>query len=132
MTDGHEQTLETVNALVVDDDPVVSILLTALLKRAGWASVARADGASALAYLEHARPDVVITDVNMPEMTGLELLDAIRSDPRIANLPVVLLSATDDPATASRAASDPRTLKLLKPVQPGAFVGRLRDWLASL
>jgi CheY-like chemotaxis protein len=132
VTDPHEQTLETVNVLVVDDDPVVSILLTTLLKRAGWAFVARSDGASALAYLEHDRPDVVITDVNMPEMTGLELLDAIRGDPRIANLPVALLTATDDPATSSRAESDPRTLKLLKPVRPATFVGQLREWLASL
>lgn len=132
MTDRHEQTLEALHVLVVDDDPVMSILVTALVKRAGWTPVARSDGESALAYLGQTRPDLVITDVNMPGMTGLELLDAIRGDERIANLPVALLSATDDPATSSRVESDPRALRLLKPVHSGGFVKQLREWLASL
>ena len=117
--------------LVVDDDPVVSALVSALLSRAGWRTTLLSNAQSALEHLERETCDVVITDVNMPGMTGVQLLDRIRSTARLANLPVVLLTATRAD-TAIVPFDDKATLVLHKPVRPAAFAQEIRDWLQSL
>jgi CheY-like chemotaxis protein len=78
---------------VIDDDQVVRRLARAILERGGHEVVALADGQSALAALEQSTPDIIITDLMMPRMNGLDLLRRIRADARWAALPVVLLTA---------------------------------------
>ncbi|HLF27252.1 MAG TPA: response regulator [Anaerolineae bacterium] len=78
---------------VVDDDPVVCRLARHILQLAGHQVAIFYDGEEALAALAHSTPDVVITDLMMPRLNGMELLQRIRADERWAALPVVMLTA---------------------------------------
>jgi two-component system, NtrC family, response regulator PilR len=77
--------------LVVDDEPGIRVMLSAALKREGYEVLLASDGKGALAALEAGPMDVVVTDIRMPQMTGIELLDAAkRVDP---GLSVIMMTA---------------------------------------
>ena len=84
--------------LIVDDEPDLRWVLRGLFEDAGFDVDEAGDGRQALAAVARAEPDVVLTDVRMPEVQGLELLQELRK--RAPQLPVVLLSAVEDIATA--------------------------------
>jgi CheY-like chemotaxis protein len=76
--------------LIVDDDDDVRRVLARMLTRAGYRARTAADGAAAMGILAEARPDLVITDVYMPEMDGIEFLLRIREvEPE---LPIIVVS----------------------------------------
>jgi CheY-like chemotaxis protein len=83
--------------LVAEDDGDVCLVLARLLERAGFTVLTAADGRAALqmAVLHH--PDVVLTDFDMPGMTGLELCRAIRADAELSAVPVAILSGRLQP-----------------------------------
>ncbi len=78
--------------LVVDDNPDMRSYLRRLLEPF-WRVVVAPDGARALEQMRAERPDLVLSDVMMPELDGFELLRAVRADPALATVPVVFLSA---------------------------------------
>jgi CheY-like chemotaxis protein len=78
--------------LVVDDDPSLRELVSTTLKLEGYQTMTAADGVMALELLTRCQFDVVVLDAVMPRMDGLTVLRAIRSDPEVGNLPVVMLS----------------------------------------
>jgi two-component system chemotaxis sensor kinase CheA len=88
--------------LVVDDAPVVRELERSILERAGYQVRTAADGQEALAMLAAAPGDLVITDVDMPRCNGFELTSAIRAEPELAGLPVVILTSKADDADHRR------------------------------
>jgi CheY-like chemotaxis protein len=77
--------------LVVDDSPIDRRLAGALLKKRGHEPVYAVNGREALAAMDQRRPDIVLTDLQMPELDGLELVAAIRS--RHPSVPVILMTA---------------------------------------
>ena len=79
--------------LVVDDDPSIRRLLNATLELEGYTVATAADGEEALAELPGSNPDVVVLDVMMPKLNGLDVLERIRRNPATATLPVILLTA---------------------------------------
>lgn len=80
--------------LVVDDFSTMRRIVKNLLTDIGFTDIHEADdGRSALAKLQLAKYDLLVTDWNMPEMNGLDLLIAVRSDPRLAELPVLMVTA---------------------------------------
>jgi len=78
--------------LVVDDDPIQLKLAHRQLQLAGYAVVPASDGKRALAVLRTEPPDVVVSDVVMSELDGFALCEAIRADPAIAHVPVLLVT----------------------------------------
>jgi DNA-binding response OmpR family regulator len=82
-----------VSILVVDDDPVILQLLRVNFELEGFDVLTAPDGESALALAREHTPDVVVTDVMMPRMSGLELLEKLKSDPVTGAIPVLLLTA---------------------------------------
>jgi two-component system, chemotaxis family, sensor kinase CheA len=88
--------------LVVDDAPVVRELERSILERAGYQVRTAADGQEALAMLAATPGDLVITDVDMPRCNGFELTSAIRAEPELAGLPVVILTSKADDADHRR------------------------------
>ena len=85
--------------LVVDDVKANRELLDGLLERLGYEVREAADGQAALAALELAEPDLVLLDIEMPKIDGLEVCRRIKSDPRRRLVPVVLITARTDRAT---------------------------------
>ncbi|WP_329129742.1 fused response regulator/phosphatase [Streptomyces sp. NBC_01476] len=82
--------------LVVDDNPTNRYILSACLQRAGHAVVEAADGAGALALLHGGGPlpEAAVVDVRLPDMTGFEVCERIKSDPHTAAVPVIHISAS--------------------------------------
>jgi CheY-like chemotaxis protein len=99
--------------LLVDDDELVRGSVPALLGAMGHRVEPVEGGHAALARLDSDRPDLVILDLNMPGMDGLEVLAHIRS--RFPDLPVLLATGFLEPAAEAALEFDPRTLFLQKP-----------------
>ena len=81
--------------LVVEDEPANAEWLRKLLERRGWLVVHAANGHEALAEIAHVRPSLILLDLMMPEMDGLQFLERLRLNPLAASIPVVVLTAKD-------------------------------------
>ena len=79
--------------LVVDDDPVIQKLLKVNFEMEGYEVLSAADGAEGIDQARSGNPDVIILDVMMPKMNGLEVLAALKADAGTEGIPVILLSA---------------------------------------
>lgn len=80
--------------LIVDDFSTMRRIIKNLLRDLGFNNTAEADdGSTALPMLQAGGFDFLITDWNMPGMTGIELLKAVRADPKLAKLPVLMVTA---------------------------------------
>ncbi len=88
-----ELTGQPIRILVVDDDPAVIHALTCLLKSAGYDARVASSGQACLNRLHETLPDLVLLDVALPDMDGLEVCRQIKADPRLADTSVVLLSS---------------------------------------
>ena len=104
--------------LVVDDDEKVTRLLHANLTQAGYAVQTALNGAEAMRLLMQASFDLVVSDVEMPELDGLALVALVRADTVLQNLPVVLLSAHDSDNDMMTGLLRGADLYLTKPFQP--------------
>jgi len=82
-----------VTILVVDDDPVIQKLLIVNFEMEGYRVMTASDGIEGLALVASDRPDLVLVDVMMPRMDGLEVVRQLRADAGTATIPVILLSA---------------------------------------
>jgi CheY-like chemotaxis protein/class 3 adenylate cyclase len=88
--------------LVVEDDDAIRNNIIRLLRLEGYGIVAAANGREGLERARECRPDIVLTDIGMPEMDGFQLLEAVRGDPRLAGTSVMMLTALDDRASMRR------------------------------
>ena len=122
------------NALVamVDDDPLVIELTQAYLEDAGYRRfVSTSDSTAAIFMLLRERPDVVLLDINMPQVTGLDVLACMRSDPVLMDIPAIVLTSVEDVETKLRALDLGASDFLRKPVDPSELALRLRNTLAA-
>ncbi len=87
--------------LVVDDDANQRDLLTRFLEREGFAVRTAADGRAGLALAKSLRPRAILLDVMMPQMDGWSVLTALKADPAVASVPVILVTFVNDPALGS-------------------------------
>lgn len=107
--------------LVVDDDASIRRLLRVTLAELGTV-VEAADGFEAWDIVAASRPDVVILDVMLPGATGINLLSRWRHDPELQDLPVVLLTALDDPLERRAGTAAGADAYLIKPFASEALV----------
>jgi two-component system, sensor histidine kinase and response regulator len=79
--------------LMVDDNPVNLQVLTSMLKQSGWRPRPVTSGRLGLQAARNEPPDLILLDVNMPEMNGYEVCEALKADARLADIPVIFVSA---------------------------------------
>jgi len=90
--------------LIAEDDPHISRVIALWLKRNGHEVVIAGSGDKALALIRERAPDLLITDINMPVMNGLQLLEAVRAESLIAHQAIILTSRCDQADIEARAA----------------------------
>jgi len=116
--------------LVVEDDPVILRLLEVNFDLEGFTVLQAQDGAEGLDVARAHRPDVIVTDIMMPKMSGIELVEALRADDATAKIPILLLSAkaqsSDLKAGMDAGADDYVT----KPFEPLDLIERVNDLLS--
>jgi len=115
--------------LIVEDDPATRSGLTELVRAWGFTAEAAADGAEALEKITAFRPSIVVTDLVMPNMSGIELLKALQ--PEIENIKVILLTAQGTVDTAVEAVKAGAEDYLTKPLDPNKLQ-RLLERLAEI
>jgi two-component system, chemotaxis family, chemotaxis protein CheY len=114
--------------LTVDDSPSIRQMVKVTLEPAGHNVIEAGDGVQGLAQAQSRRPDLVITDLNMPNMNGLELIRALRKLPQLTGLPIVFLTTESNDAVKQEAKSAGATGWITKPFKPEqllAVVGKL-------
>ena len=90
--------------LIVDDEPDVRFILKIAFQSAGHRIVEAHHGVAALERVKDSRPDLVVTDLMMPVLDGLELIQRLRSDPETAAIPILVLSSRATAASGADAA----------------------------
>jgi len=119
------------SVLVVDDDPVILRLLQVNFELEGIGVVLAVDGEEGLKLAQSDPPDLVISDIMMPKVNGLELLAALRSSPDTASLPVILLSAKAQVADVQRGLELGADDYITKPFDPLELIDRVYKVLAK-
>jgi two-component system chemotaxis response regulator CheY len=79
-------------ALVVDDSMLIRYTVCRFLEERGFAVEAATNGEEALQILERVHPDLIVTDMQMPKMSGSELITALKKNPETANIPVIIVA----------------------------------------
>lgn len=102
--------------VLADDDPVMRELASAKLSEAGYSVRAACDGREALGIVKKEKVALVISDLDMPVMDGFELTEAIRKDVKISDIPVMVITASDQGDAVDRAFASGATSFLAKPM----------------
>ena len=97
MTSASDKQEKSANILIVEDSPTQAIQLQSLLEENGYKVSVAVNGADALSYLDEYIPDLVISDIVMPEMDGYELCRKIKDDDDLKGIPVLLLTQLTEP-----------------------------------
>jgi CheY-like chemotaxis protein len=117
-----------VKVLVVDDDQLIRRVLRRLLeKRYGCVVQEATDGLAAYLALEAEVPDLVLLDVSMPNVTGPELLEKLRADPRFERLPVAMITAVGERDTVVESIERGVVDYIRKPLRLPSVERRLND-----
>ena len=115
--------------LIVDDDPNIVIALEFLMRQAGFAVATAADGRQALDWLAGREPALMILDVMMPNKNGFEVCAEVRADPRLARLPILMLTAKGREAEKARGLALGADAYLSKPFSTHELVVQVRSLL---
>src|ERR1044071_3826230 len=109
--------------LVVDDDPALAEMLTIVLRGEGFDTAVVGDGTRALPAVRELRPDVVLLDLMLPGMNGIDVCRAIRS---AAGVPIVMLTAKSDTVDIVLGLESGADDYVVKPFKPKELVARIR------
>jgi two-component system chemotaxis response regulator CheY len=108
----------TASILTVDDSASLRMAIRIALTGAGYAVTEASDGAEGLAKATATRFDLIVTDLNMPNMDGLSMIRALRQQPAQAGVPIIFLTTESDDAMKAQAKAAGATGWLVKPFQP--------------
>jgi len=111
--------------LIVDDDPLNRRLLTKNLETEGHRTTDVDNGFAALSAIGSDPPDVILLDIEMPGLDGIEVLERIKSDPKIRHIPVIMISGVDDADSVVRCLEAGADDFLPKPFDPLIFRARI-------
>jgi len=117
--------------LIADDDTVSMYLLRHCLTKAGFAVCSATDGREALALMTQRSPDLVVLDVMMPVMDGLEVLRRAKADPAVRDIPVIMVTSRELDSDILDAVKIGAADYLVKPIAPSEFLARVARVIAE-
>ena len=97
------QGISVAKILVIDDDVTVTKLLNMLLSIEGHQPTTLNDSSEAMTVVNQLLPDLITLDLMMPSLSGFDLCELLHQDPKFAHIPVLIISARDDPESKERA-----------------------------
>ena len=118
--------------LLVEDDPDIRHLVSYKLRTGGFDVVEAADGLTALDLARRTPPDLVILDVRMPRMSGLEVCRELRAAPHTAHVPIIMLTARARAQDLEQAYAAGATDYVVKPFSPRALQERVESLLLKV
>jgi DNA-binding response OmpR family regulator len=116
--------------LIVEDDPVILRLLEVNFELEGLEVLMAEDGAAGLELAKERRPDLVVTDIMMPKLSGIELVESLKSDPMTAAIPIILLSAKAQTADLKAGMDAGADDYVTKPFEPLDLLDRANSLLS--
>jgi CheY-like chemotaxis protein len=116
--------------LLADDSVTIQRVIELTFADEDVTVVAVSDGDQAIERLDASPPDIVLADIGMPGKNGYEVAQYIRQTPRLAHIPVVLLTGAFEPVDQARAAEAGCDGVLAKPFEPQLVIGRVKELLA--
>ena len=119
----------TKQIMVVDDDAAMLTLISLMLERAGYTVFTADSGIEALETLQYTTPDLILLDIMMPGMDGIELCKRIRTQSKTSRTPVLFLSAQGDMRVIKRGILAGATGYLSKPVTRRALISQIESTL---
>ncbi len=126
------EALKQATIMMVDDEPIIVETLSNLLEDADYKNfVSTTDPKEAIALMQSKKPDIVLLDVMMPEVTGLDILESMGMDEELQYIPSIIITAATDSETKLKALELGATDVLNKPVDPSELALRVRNTLAT-
>jgi two-component system chemotaxis response regulator CheY len=119
------------HVILVEDDPAVRSVLALLLRSDGWRVIEAADGRAGLGLVRSMSADVVVTDLRMPGMSGLELAREVEESPGIEKVPVVAITSDTSDLRAVAERSGWFASVLTKPLAPADLLEAVREAIAE-
>jgi len=113
-------------ALVIDDNKQTTEALVQMLKIWDISAMPAYGPGSAMKILGDLTPKIVFLDINMPGVDGFEILAYLRREPRLAGVPVIVVTSDDQPETTQKALTGGANAVVLKPVMVGILEGALK------
>ena len=117
--------------MIVDDFPSTLMVLERMLKNANYQVSSFSSGKQALEAVDSVKPDLILLDIQMPEMDGFEVCAKLKANLRQADVPVLFLSAADEPMDKVKAFNCGASDYLTKPYQPHKLAQIIRNCLKS-
>ena len=128
----ESQYLLNATIFMVDDEPITMEVVQVFLEEAGYRNFFLIEKSSeAMASLEKQRPDLLLLDLVMPQVSGFDILKAVRAHPKLKHLPVIILTSSSDNQDKLTALDLGATDFLAKPVDPSELRLRVRNTLAA-
>ncbi len=112
--------------LVVDDDRMIRLLLRMLLEKEGCKVSEAANGALGMESARRDRPDLMLVDLQMPDMNGFQVLEMMRADPQLASTPVLVLTSEAGSGVETKVLEMGADDYLIKPFEPEVMLSRIR------
>jgi CheY-like chemotaxis protein len=114
--------------LIVDDDITITELMKSLVKMEGHEPTTVNDSLQAMEIAEAVKPDLITLDLMMPGLTGFELCELLHNDPRFSNIPIVIISAKDDPESKEKALATGARDYITKPFSVDDFLDKIKSF----
>ncbi len=117
--------------LVVDDEPNIVLSLEFLMQQAGFDVTTAEDGEGALVEVEQSPPDLILLDISLPGISGFDVLEQLRQDPRHARLPIIMLTAHGREVEREKGLALGADDYVTKPFSTQALVEKVKALLAE-
>jgi DNA-binding response OmpR family regulator len=120
------QTMTNQRALVVEDSRTIATVVKHFLQLEGFEVFVAADGVSGLETARRERPGIIVTDLNMPGMDGIDMVRALRADARTHDIAICMLTSDERAETEREARAVGADDYILKPMEPRCLAARVR------